>query len=156
MVLTAICLTFVVFFLTNLPPNLEKLAKTQADMRMSDAQVTLWLENRGYDRNIIVKYGEWLGVLPGYVIEGNDGRIRAKCARPGVGPEDAPRFCGVIQGAATAATKIVAVITPAVTVTGDETNSRQRSWSRMRARRRRIMSQCPAPERSMRSRGSTT
>ncbi len=98
MVLTAICLTFVVFFLTNLPPNLEKLAKTQADMRMSDAQVALWLENRGYDRNIIVKYGEWLGVLPGYVIEGNDGRIRAKCARPGVGPEDAPRFCGVIQG----------------------------------------------------------
>ncbi len=98
MVLTAICLTFVVFFLTNLHPNLEKLAKTQADMRMSDAQVTLWLENRGYDRNIIVKYGEWLGLLPGYVIEGNDGNIRAKCARPGIDLEDAPRFCGVIQG----------------------------------------------------------
>ena len=98
MLLTAVCLTFVVFFLTNLHPNLEKLAKSQADRRMSDAQVTLWLQNRGYDRSIFVKYGEWLGILPGYVIEGNDSIVRAKCARPGVGAEDAPRFCGVIQG----------------------------------------------------------
>ena len=29
MLLTALCLTFIVFFLTNLYPNLEKLAKTQ-------------------------------------------------------------------------------------------------------------------------------
>ena len=40
MLLTAICLTFVVFFLTNLHPNLEKLAKQQASMRMTDAEVT--------------------------------------------------------------------------------------------------------------------
>ena len=37
MVLTALCLTFVVFYLTNLPPNLEKLAKSEASARMSDA-----------------------------------------------------------------------------------------------------------------------
>lgn len=43
MVLTALCLTFVVFYLTNLPPNLEKLAKTEASQRMSDAEVTNWL-----------------------------------------------------------------------------------------------------------------
>ena len=36
MVLTALCLTFIVFFLTNLYPNLEKLAKTQGNMRMTD------------------------------------------------------------------------------------------------------------------------
>jgi hypothetical protein len=29
MILTALCLTFVVFYLTNLPPNLEKLAKSE-------------------------------------------------------------------------------------------------------------------------------
>ena len=34
MILTALCLTFVVFFLTNLGPNLEKLAKTQGNNRM--------------------------------------------------------------------------------------------------------------------------
>jgi hypothetical protein len=34
MVLTALCLTFVVFYLTNLPPNLEKLAKSEASSRM--------------------------------------------------------------------------------------------------------------------------
>ena len=39
MILTALCLTFVVFFLTNLSPNLEKLAKTQGNMRMTDDEV---------------------------------------------------------------------------------------------------------------------
>lgn len=29
MILTALCLTFIVFILTNLYPNLEKLAKTE-------------------------------------------------------------------------------------------------------------------------------
>lgn len=36
MVLTGLCLTFIVFFLTNLYPNLEKLAKTQGNFRMSE------------------------------------------------------------------------------------------------------------------------
>ncbi|HBU53575.1 MAG TPA: peptide ABC transporter permease, partial [Sulfitobacter sp.] len=35
MVVTALCLTFIVFWLTNLYPNLEKLAKTQGNFRMS-------------------------------------------------------------------------------------------------------------------------
>ena len=48
MILTAICLTFIVFFLTNLYPNLEKLAKTQGNMRMTDEQVETWLSKRGY------------------------------------------------------------------------------------------------------------
>ena len=73
MILTGLCLTFIVFFLTNLYPNLEKLAKTQGNFRMSEEQVNTWLGNRGYNRNIFVKYGEWLGVVPGYVIEGTDG-----------------------------------------------------------------------------------
>ncbi|WP_172295174.1 ABC transporter permease [Pseudoruegeria sp. HB172150] len=98
MILTALCLTFIVFFLTNLYPNLEKLAKTQGNQRMSDEQVEVWLANRGYDRNLFVKYGEWLGVLPGYVIEGNDGVVRGRCFPQGGSPEDAPTFCGVLQG----------------------------------------------------------
>ena len=57
MILTALCLTFVVFFLTNLGPNLEKLAKTQGNNRMSDAEVVQWLENNGYSRPIVVRYG---------------------------------------------------------------------------------------------------
>ena len=47
MMLTALVLTFVVFYLTNLYPNLEKLAKTQANNRMTDDQVATWLDNRG-------------------------------------------------------------------------------------------------------------
>ena len=68
MLFTALCLTFVVFFLTNLYPNLEKLAKNQGNFRMSDEEVASYLGNRGYLRSLPVKYGEWLGILPGYVI----------------------------------------------------------------------------------------
>lgn len=98
MFLTALCLTFIVFFLTNLYPNLEKLAKTQGNFRMSEEQVDTWLANRGYKRNMFVKYGEWLGVVPGYVITGSDGETRARCARKGSSIEDAPTYCGVLQG----------------------------------------------------------
>lgn len=97
MLLTALCLTLIVFFLTNLYPNLEKLAKTQGNFRMSEEQVDTWLGNRGYTRPMMVKYGEWLGVIPGYVIEGIDGKTRARCAPKG-DVENAPRFCGVFQG----------------------------------------------------------
>lgn len=98
MILTAFCLTFIVFFLTNLTPNLEKLAKTQGNFRMSDEQVETWLGNRGYLQSLPVKYGQWLGVLPGYVIKGKDGEVRGKCFSVTDGPEAARRFCGVLQG----------------------------------------------------------
>ena len=68
MLFTALCLTFVVFFLTNLYPNLEKLAKTQGNFRMNDEAVQSYLLNRVYLLPVPVKYGQWLGVLPGYVI----------------------------------------------------------------------------------------
>ncbi len=91
MILTALCLTFLVFWLTNLYPNLEKLAKTQGNFRMSDEAVTSYLTNRGYTQSLPIKYGEWLGILPGYEIEGSDGETRRRC-------EDGKTFCGVLQG----------------------------------------------------------
>ncbi|MGV6813234.1 MAG: ABC transporter permease [Brevirhabdus sp.] len=98
MILTALCLTYVVFFLTNLFPNLEKLAKSEVNQRMSDEAVVQWLSNRGYMQPLPVKYGQWLGVLPGYVIEDAEGTVRGKCIKPGIAPEAAARFCGVLQG----------------------------------------------------------
>lgn len=98
MALTALGLTLIVFYMTNLYPNLEKLAKTQGNFRMSEAEVATWLDNRGYTRPLLVKYGEWLGVLPGYVIEGSDGEVRARCAPRGTPVEEAPGYCGVFQG----------------------------------------------------------
>lgn len=98
MILTALGLTVVVFFMTNLYPNLEKLAKTQGNFRMSEEEVATWLGNRGYTQSMPQKYGEWLGVLPGYVIEGTDGEVRARCAKKGSPVEDAPEYCGVLQG----------------------------------------------------------
>lgn len=91
MILTALCLTFIVFWLTNLYPNLEKLAKTQGNFRMSDEAVTSYLTNRGYMEPLPVKYGQWLGVLPGWEIEGSDGDLRRRC-------DEGQTFCGVLQG----------------------------------------------------------
>jgi peptide/nickel transport system permease protein len=61
MVLTALCLTLVVFALVNLKPNLVKLAKEQNNSRMSAQQVEVWLDQQGYNRPLLVRYGEWLG-----------------------------------------------------------------------------------------------
>jgi len=98
MMLTALVLTFVVFYLTNLYPNLEKLAKTQANNRMTDAQVATWLDNRGYNRPVLARYGEWLGVVPGWTRTDDDGKVTGRCISSKVPADIAPRFCGVMQG----------------------------------------------------------
>ena len=99
MILTALCLTFVVFFLTNLYPNLEKLAKFEGNQRMTDSQVESYLEARGYLQPLPVKYGQWLGVLPGFLNVTEEGRMLGRCVESGMdSPEDVPRFCGVLQG----------------------------------------------------------
>ena len=98
MLFTALCLTLIVFFMTNLYPNLEKLAKSEGNFRMGDAAVQSLLSNRGYLQPLPVKYGQWLGVLPGYIIEGTDGKTRRRCQLPAMALEDAPKFCGIFQG----------------------------------------------------------
>ncbi len=98
MILTALCLTFVVFFLTNLYPNLEKLAKSQGNQRMSDEAVQSWLGNRGYLQSTPVKYGEWLGVLPGFTHTNDDGKTTGRCIDARKPVDTPPRFCGVVQG----------------------------------------------------------
>lgn len=100
MLLTALCLTLVVFFLTNLYPNLEKLAKTQGNMRMSDEAVVSWLDKKGYTQPLLVKYGQWIGVLPGWTRESEDG-VTGRCIKGTVTPDEAraaPRRCGILQG----------------------------------------------------------
>ncbi|SMX34930.1 ABC transporter permease [Actibacterium lipolyticum] len=98
MLLTALCLTFVVFFLTNLDPNLEKLAKNRGNARMTDTEVTSWLEKNGYSAPMIVRYGEWLGVVPGWQRQDDDGTVTGRCIDFDQPTETAPRYCGVLQG----------------------------------------------------------
>lgn len=99
MILTALCLTLVVFFLTNLFPNLEKLAKTQGNARMTDTEVVSWLDRNGYGGPMVLRYGEWLGVVPGWTREDpNTGEITGRCIDYGMDPADAPTRCGLLQG----------------------------------------------------------
>jgi peptide/nickel transport system permease protein len=97
MLLTALCLSFMVFFLTNQPAMLEKVAKYEGNARMSDEEVTRFLTNNGYDRPMIVRYGEWLGVVPGWTRE-TEARTTGRCIAPGTDPAEAPTYCGVLQG----------------------------------------------------------
>ena len=98
MLLTALCLTFIVFWLTNLYPNLEKLAKTQGNFRMSDEAVTSYLDKNGYLQPMPVKFGQWLGVLPGWIHEDDEGVETGRCFAAGTPVEERGSFCGVIQG----------------------------------------------------------
>lgn len=98
MILTAIALTFIVFFMTNLPPNLEKLAKSEASARMTDDQVDSWLEKNGFSRSVLVRYGEWVGVVPGWTTTAADGTVTGRCIITGRGADVAPEYCGVLQG----------------------------------------------------------
>ena len=98
MLLTALALTFIVFFMTNLPPNLEKLAKSEASARMTDADVESWLEKNGYALPVTTRYAQWLGVLPGWVKTLEDGTVRGRCIAIGDDPALAPAYCGLLQG----------------------------------------------------------
>ena len=99
MLITAFFLTFIVFFLTNLDPNLEKLTKSLLNQRTSEAAVETYLERNGYRQNIFKRYGEWLGVAPGWTrIDEESGELVGRCIRGGVSASDAPTFCGILQG----------------------------------------------------------
>ena len=98
MIITALCLTFIVFTLTNLYPNLEKLAKSEGNFRMSDEQVESWLGKNGYLDPMPIKFGRWLGVVPGWTHTEDDGTERGRCIDPGMDPADASTFCGILQG----------------------------------------------------------
>ncbi|MFV1531517.1 MULTISPECIES: ABC transporter permease [unclassified Phaeobacter] len=98
MLLTTVSLTFIVFFLTNLTPNLEKLAKSEANARMSDEEVSGWLAEHGYDENVILRYGQWLGVVASPKLTDTNGVMYTRCARPERPAEIAPDYCGLLQG----------------------------------------------------------
>jgi peptide/nickel transport system permease protein len=98
MLLTALALTFIVFWLTNLPPNLEKLAKSEAGTRISDAEVRTWLAENGYTSTTINRYGQWLGVVPGWTRTAADGSVSGRCVVRGQDPAETASYCGLLQG----------------------------------------------------------
>ena len=98
MVLTALALTFVVFYLTNLPPNLEKLARTEGSVRMTDESVANWIVENGHGGSVFLRYGEWIGLKPGWVLTDAKGVTRGRCINGDITAETAPKFCGVLQG----------------------------------------------------------
>jgi peptide/nickel transport system permease protein len=98
MLLTAFVLTFVVFVLVNLQPNLEKLARTEGSVRMSEGAVLDWIEQNGHGGSMFTRYGQWLGVVPGWTLVDEKGVARGRCFKAGSDPATSRRFCGILQG----------------------------------------------------------
>lgn len=98
MLLTAFVLTFVVFFLTNLQPNLEKLARSEGSVRMTEEAVADWIVQNGHGGSVFARYGQWLGVVPGWVLTDEKGVTRGRCIKSAAEAETAPRYCGILQG----------------------------------------------------------
>ncbi|HUL06529.1 MAG TPA: ABC transporter permease [Candidatus Acidoferrum sp.] len=97
MLLTMLCLSFVVFFFVNLDPNLRKLAIFQTEMRASDQDLESWLHRNGYRDNFFERFGRWLGVWPKQpVIDPATGAAVPRfrfCAEPAEA-----HFSGVLEG----------------------------------------------------------
>lgn len=98
MILAALCLTFIVFWIMSLGPNLKRIAVTEVGSRISEAEMASWLEQNGYSRPLFVRYGEWLGVLPGWTHSAEDGSVTGRCIEAGQESSTSPRFCGILQG----------------------------------------------------------
>jgi len=121
MALTMLCLTFVVFFLINLEPNLKKLAISQTEMRATEQDLESWLKRNGYRQNFFVRYGQWLGVWPKQPnIDPATGQAVPRfrfCNEPAE-----PTFSGILQGDFGCSTKFKATVSsklfPALGATG--------------------------------------
>jgi peptide/nickel transport system permease protein len=98
MILTALALTFVVFFMTNLAPNLEKLARSEGSVRMTDEAVADWLDQNGHGGSVFARYGEWLGLLPGWTHTDEKGTVRGRCIADAQDPATSATYCGLLQG----------------------------------------------------------
>lgn len=121
MVLTMLCLTFVVFYLVNLEPNLRRLAISQLDMRASSQDLESWLDRNGYREPLAVRYGQWLGVVPKQPVV--DPSTGAATQRYNFCPEPLePAYSGVIQGDFGCSTKfrvpVAERLGPAIAATG--------------------------------------
>lgn len=65
---------------------------------MTDEQVAQWIDRNGFGQPLVVRYGQWLGVAPGWTVTDDDGRVRGRCINRDNTADTAPRFCGVLQG----------------------------------------------------------
>src|SRR5215813_11026433 len=96
-VLTMLCLSFIVFSFVNLDPNLRKLAIFQTEMHASDQELENWLQRNGYRDNFFVRFGRWMGVWSKQpAVDPATGQAVPRfrfCAEPAEG-----RLSGVLEG----------------------------------------------------------
>jgi peptide/nickel transport system permease protein len=96
MLLTMICLTFVVFYLVNLEPNLKKLALTQTNSRATQEQIDSWLQRYGYRDPFLLRYAEWMGLWPKQPAVDQQGKAIPRFSY--CGDTVTPRLSGILQG----------------------------------------------------------
>src|SRR5690606_32561348 len=70
----------------------------EASARMTDEQVESWLASNGFAQPMLMRYGEWLGVLPGWTGTSADGKPTGRCLNRIPAGETPPSRCGILQG----------------------------------------------------------
>jgi peptide/nickel transport system permease protein len=96
MLLTMLCLSFVVFFFVNLDPNLHKMAVFQTEVHASDQELENWLQRNGYRDNFFVRYARWIGLAPKQPNVDANGQAVPRFRFCNDVSE--PQFSGVIEG----------------------------------------------------------
>jgi peptide/nickel transport system permease protein len=96
MLLTMLCLSFVVFFFVNLDPNLHKMAVFQTEVHTSDADLENWLQRNGFRDNFFVRYARWIGLAPKQPNVDANGQPVPRFRYCSDVAE--PQFSGVLQG----------------------------------------------------------
>ncbi|WP_127111851.1 ABC transporter permease [Shimia sediminis] len=121
LLLSAFCLSLIIFAVTNLEPNLRNLAVTQTNMRAGDEALDSWLEKNGYREPMLLRYGQWLGVVQKQPVF--DPATGQPANRFGFCTDvQEPKFSGVLQGDWGCSTRfkrdVLVRIVPAVKATG--------------------------------------
>jgi peptide/nickel transport system permease protein len=65
---------------------------------MTDEAVAQWIIDNGHGGSVFGRYGQWIGIVPGWVLTDEKGVTRGRCITDPSQAATAPRYCGILQG----------------------------------------------------------
>jgi len=95
-VLTLFFVSILIFGATELLPG--DFAEEFLGQSATPETVAAIRRQLGLNLPMHIRYGEWLGILPGWTSMNAEGVLTGRCIEAGIATADAPAYCGVLQG----------------------------------------------------------
>ncbi|MFO7921844.1 MAG: ABC transporter permease [Nioella sp.] len=95
-VLTLFIVSMLIFGATELLPG--DFAEEFLGQSATPETVAAIRRQLGLDLPMHIRYGEWLGVLPGWTSVNAEGVVTGRCLGAGMTAAEAPTHCGILQG----------------------------------------------------------